>query len=346
MVDRLGRTHSLAFGYAAFVGITYAFSWTLVIVGVKLGWKEDLLSVSGAGPALAALFLSRSQTRDLVPHTPRGVWFLFFVPLCWIVLSLRTSWWNSDHGLPVHLKMIQLIPAILPAWILSSFVSSNAGSCAIGQRILHRPSRWSWYAVLFFPVLLGFPSVIAYAFGAKLVWPGLGGVNLVSAATGAMSFLSNILFAGLLEEPGWRGFLLDRLQSKFSPLSASLLVWLPWALWHGPIDYYRPVHFTLVQEILLRVVTLIPLTIILTWFYNRSARSIQVPVLFHAAMNTFPYVFAFYPSAWFTIFFFTAFVVIKDRMWRTRSNPGDIVAADLGPITTDGNAHPAAPSAR
>jgi hypothetical protein len=38
-----------------------------------------------------------------------------------------------------------------------------------------------------------------------------------------------------------------------------------------PLDYYRPVGFTLVQEILLRVVTLIPLTIILTSFYNRSS---------------------------------------------------------------------------
>jgi hypothetical protein len=53
-----------------------------------------------------------------------------------------------------------------------------------------------------------------------------------------------------------------------------------------PRDYYRPVRFTLVQEILLRVVTLIPLTIILTSFYNRSSRSIQATAIFHASMNT------------------------------------------------------------
>ena len=55
-----------------------------------------------------------------------------------------------------------------------------------------------------------------------------------------------------------------------------------------PRDYYRPVRFTLVQEILLRVVTLIPLTIILTSFYNRSSRSIQATAIFSGVQEHFP----------------------------------------------------------
>lgn len=69
-----------------------------------------------------------------------------------------------------------------------------------------------------------------------------------------------------------------------------------------PLDYYRPVRFTLMQEILLRVVTLIPLTIILTSFYNRSSRSIQATAIFHASMNTFPFVLPYYTPAWGTFF--------------------------------------------
>ena len=69
-----------------------------------------------------------------------------------------------------------------------------------------------------------------------------------------------------------------------------------------PLDYYQPVRFTLVQEILLRVVTLIPLTIILTSFYNRSSRSIQATAIFHASMNTFPFVLPYYTPAWGTFF--------------------------------------------
>jgi membrane protease YdiL (CAAX protease family) len=314
---------SLARDYALYVAAAYAFTWTVLITSVKLGWSEDYLTLSGAGPAFAALILSRRQAGLSQSSKVRWLWFAGFIPMCWIVLSLRTSWWSSTSGLPVHLLPLQLIPSLAPAWILSAAFSANVGVRDLGRRLLHRPNRWSLYALLFFPVLLGIPSAIAYAFGARLAWPGLGGATVTSTATAAMTFFSNILYAGVLEEPGWRGFLLDRLQRKFSPLNASLLVWLPWAVWHGPVDYYRPVRFTLVQEILLRVVFLIPLTLILTWFYNRSGRSIQTTVLFHAAINTFPYVVAYYQPAWFVVFVFAAYAVIADRMWRRPVN-GDL----------------------
>jgi len=337
---------SLAADCAAFVAITYAFSWTLLIAGVKLGWSEDSLSLSGAGPAVAALMLSRSRTTPRVRSSAsRWLWFFSLLPICWIVLSLRSSWWSATRGLPVHLKLFQLVPALAPAWILSSAASTNEGARSVGRRLLHPPTRWAAFALLFFPLLLGIPSAIASVFGARLVWPDLGGVTLVSAATAAMAFFSNVLFAGTQEEPGWRGFLLDRLQTRFSPLYASLLVWLPWAVWHGPVDYYRPVRFTLVEEVLLRVVFLIPLTIILTWFYNRSGRSIQVVVLFHAAMNTFPYVLAYYQPAWFVVFVFAAYAVITDRMWSKIPSTSDFQnTLPDALVTTDGSVRPAAPS--
>jgi uncharacterized protein len=183
------------------------------------------------------------------------------------------------------------------------------------QRLLHRPSRWSVFALLFFPVMLGVPSAIAHALGAELVWPAPPGPTLVTVASATVFFLFNLLFVGTLEEPGWLGFLLDRLQGKFSPLSASLLIWLPWALWHAPLDYYRPVRFSWTEYVLLRVVFLIPITIILTWLYDRSGRSMQATAIFHATMNTFPFVAPYYQPAWFVIFVFAAYAVIADRMW-------------------------------
>ena len=51
--------------------------------------------------------------------------------------------------------------------------------------------------------------------------------------------LNNLIFgisigvmSSLLEEFGWRGFALPRLQKYFSPLIASLIVGLGWGLWH------------------------------------------------------------------------------------------------------------------
>jgi uncharacterized membrane protein YadS len=63
-------------------------------------------------------------------------------------------------------------------------------------------------------------------------------------------------------------------------------------------------------------VFLIPLTIILTWLYNRSHRSIQSTTIFHATMNTYPFFVPYYQLAFLLIFVFAAYAVVRDRMWR------------------------------
>ena len=47
------------------------------------------------------------------------------------------------------------------------------------------------------------------------------------------------LFTGALgEELGWRGFLLPRLENKFSPRAAAAIMAITWALWHLPSSYF------------------------------------------------------------------------------------------------------------
>jgi len=316
-VNNDGSGRSVWFDYWTFVALTYLFSWSLLVAGVKLGWSEDLLNVSGAGPAIVAILLSRRGARQrVVPAASLALRFIVLLLLSWAVLILDAAWRDGPVSLPRQLNPWLLIPALGPTMIIMSAWSSDGGIRELGQRLISGWSKWTPYALLFFPVLVGIPSVIAYALGAKLIWPDRGGITAAASATAIVAFVRNCLFAGVQEEPGWRGFLLDRLQRRYSPLVATLLVWAPWALWHGPVDYYRPVRFSLVEEILLRVVTLIPLTIILTWFYNRSRRSILTVAMFHAAMNTFPYVFAYYQLAYLALFLAAAFAVVSDKMWR------------------------------
>jgi membrane protease YdiL (CAAX protease family) len=45
-------------------------------------------------------------------------------------------------------------------------------------------------------------------------------------------------FAGFFEEFGWSGFMLPKLQQRFNPLMAALLVGLFWGgVWHPYADY-------------------------------------------------------------------------------------------------------------
>jgi membrane protease YdiL (CAAX protease family) len=43
----------------------------------------------------------------------------------------------------------------------------------------------------------------------------------------------------LLEEIGWRGFALPRLQAKFGPLAGTLILAFVWAAWHDPQHMIR-----------------------------------------------------------------------------------------------------------
>jgi membrane protease YdiL (CAAX protease family) len=320
-----------------FLALAFGFSWVMWIGAIKLGLGEEFLNVGTAGPALAAVILSRHRDSD-ERRRSGGAWlsFIALLAFCWIVLSLHYLWRNGS-GLQFRLNPVLLLPALFPAWILSRVFSSDAGVRGLLQRLLHPPNRWSVYALLFFPLLLGIPTVLAHVLGARLVWPESQGSIPIAVATGFVFFLFNLLFVAALEEPGWRGFLLDRLQHKLSPLSASFLVWLPWALWHAPLDYYRPGPFSWINYVLLRVVFLIPLTIILTWFYNRSGRSIQTTALFHAAMNTFPFVAPYYQAAWGLIFVFAAYAVISDRMWSRTWRP---VVENVSPLISTVSSSP------
>jgi membrane protease YdiL (CAAX protease family) len=75
-----------------------------------------------------------------------------------------------------------------------------------------------------------------------------------------------------------------------------------WALWHAPLDYYRPARFSLVMYLELRVVFMIPIVIILTWLYSRSRSSIQVCATFHACMNTVPFVLPYFAPGFALLF--------------------------------------------
>jgi membrane protease YdiL (CAAX protease family) len=132
----------------------------------------------------------------------------------------------------------------------------------------------------------------------------------------AASFARTFLFTAVFEEPGWRGTLLCRLQDKHSPLIASLLVWLPWMLWHAPLDLTGGAAHTLVGWLQIRVVFLIPMSILFTWIYNRSGGSLLCTGLFHSAMNTFPFVLPSSRPMLGLVFVWALWVVMQDRMWR------------------------------
>ena len=94
-----------------------------------------------------------------------------------------------------------------------------------------------------------------------------------------------ILFyiAAAFEEVGWRGYALDRLQSKTYSLFSSIILGLFWGLWHLPLLIYYwlwPIRY--IGYYLIFVVLL---SIMFTFLYNNTSRSIIIATLFHTIIN-------------------------------------------------------------
>src|SRR5437868_14649027 len=95
-------------------------------------------------------------------------------------------------------------------------------------------------------------------------------------------FVFILLFVGLGEEPGWRGFALPRLQARHTPFSASLILAPIWALWHLPL-MGNEFPLAIIPAFL---ISLLGGTLIQTWLFNRSKGSVFGQMLFHATVNT------------------------------------------------------------
>ena len=122
-----------------------------------------------------------------------------------------------------------------------------------------------------------------------------------------------IFFLGgpFAEEFGWRGYALDRFQSKLNSLISSLILGLLWGIWHLPLHFISGTT----QEVIPIYQNIIIITIssvLYTWLYNNTNGSILVAMLFHTANNMAGALFPYWISnlgRWIS-FIFTIIIVI------------------------------------
>lgn len=153
----------------------------------------------------------------------------------------------------------------------------------------HIPARWYLVIFLFVPVLNGLAALVDVLTGGTGAAWGDAALNLLGDPVG---LLLSFLFASLIpfiEELGWRGYVLDRLQEKYSVLGASLILGIVWSVWHLPTFFIRDTYQSSLGigtvEFWLFLLGIIPLAFAFTWVYNNTNRSTLAVILFHAMVN-------------------------------------------------------------
>lgn len=166
-------------------------------------------------------------------------------------------------------------------------VYGREGLRALWARVrMGRVGGW-WLALLVIPAVTALTPLARWLAGYPVDAGDM--LNLLGPGIGLG------LTAGLMEEFGWRGFLLPHLLKRHSPLVATLLLGLVWGgLWHGYADYFALGGRGLDSLILISLLGPILLTawsFIITWVYEKTGGSLLIAFFMHASLSSSALIF-------------------------------------------------------
>jgi membrane protease YdiL (CAAX protease family) len=207
--------------------------------------------------------------------------------LCW--LPLLASNRQLGHVAASTAPLLIVLGTFGPFFSAVAFVARTSGFRGLGE-FLGQAFRWrvgiQWYVVaLVAPAALRSVVLLIHVLKGGTV-PDLTDPARWLALPS--TFLLVLLIGGPTgEEFGWRGFLLQRVQPVFGLVGASIGIGLVSALWHLPL-FWIPGTAQSHLPFALFMVRTVGLSIISTWIYNGTRRSLLFVLLFHASLNTWP----------------------------------------------------------
>jgi len=143
-----------------------------------------------------------------------------------------------------------------------------------------------WYLVAFFllaGVILGGIG-LHIQFGGEAPHIPAAGASLLQIL---FAFAATVLFGFLIntEEMVWRGFALPRLQARYTPLVAGILIAIPEALFHLPYFWNKDVDFYQTVGIFWFTSFSVAAVFIYAYVFNKTRGSLLMVTILHASQN-------------------------------------------------------------
>jgi membrane protease YdiL (CAAX protease family) len=150
-------------------------------------------------------------------------------------------------------------------------------------------SKWYLVIVLVYPVAMGIAMALDRLLGGSPL-PMTGAWGTLTHPLSLLTFILMMVVGGpLSEELGWRGFAIERLQSRWSALTSTLILGSIHFFWHLPLFFLQgtsqaamgfgtPLFWLMLVQVLAH-------TTIYHWIYNNNGRSILAAILLHFTGN-------------------------------------------------------------
>jgi membrane protease YdiL (CAAX protease family) len=207
----------------------------------------------------------------------------------WLVWSpaVLATYGLIDSPLPLEILTVLVIflgahGPLIAALLLTARQEGRDGV----RRLLRRGLQWR-IGLAPFLLIVGLPFVAsALARALDMATGGTPPPFMVGSPLALIpTFILLLLLGGpIQEEYGWRGYALGRLQARWNPFVASLILGVVWTAWHLPFWFMAGAGM---EGTPLAVYFLLTLgeTFVLTWLYNRTAGSVLAAILMHATFN-------------------------------------------------------------
>jgi membrane protease YdiL (CAAX protease family) len=224
--------------------------------------------------------------KQLIQRYPVLAFFVIIIALGWIAVIVSTAIMpiDAEHEMTVvHVLFVFFIASPSAVGILLTGVVDGREGL---RELFSRAVRWrvhpKWYAAA---LLVPFSI-----FGLSYLVQGLLGGPLapINFVEQLAFFIPVALMACLLEEFGWRGFALPRLQRRHNALVSALIVGLGWALWHAAVNYLGRVAQAgtmLIPLLLIATQFNFAESVLLSWVHNNTRNSMLLVILGHFSIT-------------------------------------------------------------
>lgn len=214
-----------------------------------------------------------------------------------LVLMFAFTWpidLSNSGILPVRVPFVFSLLGgwgfILASLLMTGLTLGKEGVITLLKRYLIWRVHWQWYLVAFLLLpVLEFSSVAltSWLTGVPVDYGNSMIQKVVPLKANPFLLIIPWLLFEIItngEEMGWRGYVLPRLQFKYSALISSLILGVIWSGWHlpkflgtGPSEGRSIFWFTVFH---------MAAAVLYTWLYNNTRGSLLMVTIFHATGNT------------------------------------------------------------
>ncbi len=228
---------------------------------------------------------SSSLAVRLLRRHPLISFFLMAYAISWTYVIVFLIVWPLPDTIVTDTP--ELLGPVVAGFVMTAVMSGRTGVWQLLRRFVMWRVRGVWYVY----ALLAIPAL--YFIGVALVPGALGSFKVPSLA---MSLLYPLFFVvvlvldgPLLEEPGWRGFALPRLQTRWGPLLGTVILGIMWAGWHAP-QYFTKTFAAAngglsVSGVIVFLLAVVSFSVLITWAFNSTGGSLLIAILIHTAVN-------------------------------------------------------------